>query len=393
MINQITLDLFPSNKLFNKNSKIKLFEAFAGIGSQHQALKNLGIDVEVVGISEIDKYSIESYEAIHGNVKNYGSITDIKGEEMPKDIDIFTYSFPCQDLSVAGNGAGIKKGTRSGLLYEVERILKGMDSKPKVLLLENVKNLVGKNHKESFDVWLKELENMGYENNYQILNSKHYGVPQNRERVFVISILGGGNYNFPKPIVLKYKLKDFLETSPTIIPFPKCIKRELKNINNKKNIESVLENKSIKLPNTFSADSFIQSENNNARTLRATGSGEKIYLHPKPSVQKNIDNQLEKILNSKKEIQALDCTSGWQDNQVGITISPTLRAGNPHTLMLNDELVIRKLTPKECWRLMGFKDDQFNKAQAVGISNSQLYKQAGNSIVVDVLEAIFKELL
>ena len=160
--------------------KLKVFEAFSGYGSQSIALRNLGISHKVVAISEIDKYAIKAYEAIHGPTLNLGDISKIKVEDIPEH-DIFTYSFPCQDLSVAGKQAGLHKGTRSGLLYECEKIIE--HCRPKYLLLENVKNLVGKKFKPQFDEWLDYLESLGYTSYWKVLNAKDYGIPQNRESI------------------------------------------------------------------------------------------------------------------------------------------------------------------------------------------------------------------
>ena len=191
---------------------LKVIELFAGIGSQHQALKNLGIEHEVVAISEIDKYCLKSYEALHGSYNNLGDICKI--ERLPK-ADLWTYSFPCQDVSVAGKLAGLGEGTRSGLLYEVERLLnvaKIDNTLPKYLLLENVKNLVSKRFKNDFDKWLDFLKSLGYENYWKVLNAKDYGIPQNRERVFCVSIRGAdAPFYFPQKQELKLKLKDLLE--------------------------------------------------------------------------------------------------------------------------------------------------------------------------------------
>ena len=189
---------------------LKVIEAFAGVGSQRMALRNLGVKHEVVGIFEIDKFALKSYEAIHGECPNLGDISKIKVEDIPQH-DLFTYSFPCQDLSIAGKQKGMIRGvTRSGLLYECERIIKCC--KPKYLLLENVKNLVGKKNKPQFDEWLKFLEDLGYTNYWKVLNAKDYGVPQNRERVFVVSILGEHEpYNFPLPVKLDKSIKNILE--------------------------------------------------------------------------------------------------------------------------------------------------------------------------------------
>lgn len=189
-------------------------ELFSGIGAQSAALKRLGIEFEVVGIAEIDKYAIASYEAIHGKARNYGDISKIEKLDY---ADFWTYSFPCQDISVAGKQAGIEKHTRSGLLYEVERLLNVSaehDELPKYLMLENVKNLVGKKFKEQFDEWLQTLEELGYNNYWKVLNAKNYGIPQNRERVFAISIrkdIDTGDFSFPEGFDNGLRLKDFLE--------------------------------------------------------------------------------------------------------------------------------------------------------------------------------------
>ena len=197
---------------YTEQNPLRLIELFAGIGSQTQALTNIGVPHTVVGISEIDKYAIQSYKAMHGEVTNFGDIREIKS--LP-DADLWTYSFPCQDISVAGKGAGIKEGTRSGLLFEVERLLITASEKgnlPKYLLLENVKNLVSKKFKADFDRWLAFLESLGYSNYWQILNAKDYGIPQNRERVFCVSIRGEHKpFKFPEKRELKLRLRDMID--------------------------------------------------------------------------------------------------------------------------------------------------------------------------------------
>lgn len=197
---------------YTEQNPLRLIELFAGIGSQTQALTNIGVPHTVVGISEIDKYAIQSYKAMHGEVTNFGDIREIKS--LP-DADLWTYSFPCQDISVAGKGAGIKEGTRSGLLFEVERLLITASENgnlPKYLLLENVKNLVSKKFKADFDRWLAFLKSLGYSNYWQILNAKDYGIPQNRERVFCVSIRGEHKpFKFPEKRELKLRLRDMID--------------------------------------------------------------------------------------------------------------------------------------------------------------------------------------
>lgn len=194
---------------------LKVNELFSGIGAFRKALLNLNIPHEIVGISEIDKYAIQSYEAMYGKTRNYGDISKINKLDY---ADMWTYGFPCQDISVAGEQLGIIKGvTRSGLLYEVQRLLttsKECNELPKFLILENVKNLVGKQFKDKFLQWLDWLDELGYNSYWQVLNAKDYGLPQNRERVFVVSIrkdVDNGSFKMPSPIPLETTMFDFLE--------------------------------------------------------------------------------------------------------------------------------------------------------------------------------------
>lgn len=197
---------------------MKLLSLFSGIGAFEKALTNLNIPYELVGYSEIDKYASKSYAAIH-NVSedmNLGDISKINEKELPKDIDLITYGFPCQDISLAGKQKGLfnEDGTqtRSGLFFEALRIIE--ESQPRVAIAENVKNLTGKKFKPQFDIVLKSLEDAGYNNYWQVLNAKDYGIPQNRERVFIVSIrkdIDNGHFKFPEPFELKLRLKDMLD--------------------------------------------------------------------------------------------------------------------------------------------------------------------------------------
>ena len=191
-------------------NKIRVFEAFAGYGSQSMALRRLGIDFEVVGISEIDKYAIQAYMAVHGDTQNYGDISKIDWSSVP-DFDFLTYSFPCTDISTAGQQKGLAEGsgTRSSLLWECRKAIEA--KRPKYLLMENVKNLVSKKFIPYLKEWIRFLEGQGYSNYTKVLNAKDFGVPQNRERVFMVSILGEASFHFPKPFTLEKRLKDVLE--------------------------------------------------------------------------------------------------------------------------------------------------------------------------------------
>lgn len=199
-------------------NRVRLIELFAGVGSQAMAMKRLGVPFEHYRVVEFDKYPVSSYNAIHGTDFEPMDITKIKGVDLGiVDIERFTYlltySFPCQDLSVAGKGRGMTKGsgTRSGLLWEVERLLNEVENLPQILLMENVPQVHGKKNMDDFQDWIAFLESKGYSNYWQDLNAKNYGVAQNRNRTFMVSILGQAKYEFPKPIELKYVMKDYLE--------------------------------------------------------------------------------------------------------------------------------------------------------------------------------------
>ena len=203
---------------FKITNKIRLIELFAGVGSQAMALRNIGADMEHHRLVEWDKYAMLAYNAVHGTDFTTSDITKVKGEDLGiTDTEeytyIMTYSFPCQDLSLAGKRQGMTKGgkTRSGLLWEVERLLKETKELPQVLLMENVPQVIGKGNINDFREWQYFLESLGYMNYTQVLNAKHYGVAQNRERCFMVSILGEYSYNFPEPIKLTKTIADYLE--------------------------------------------------------------------------------------------------------------------------------------------------------------------------------------
>ena len=417
--------------------KIKVIELFAGIGSQAMALQNIGIDYEIRGISEIDKFAFKSYEAIHGKTFNFGDITKIS--KLPY-CDLLTYSFPCQDLSVAGKQKGIDKGTRSGLLLEVKRLLlkaKENGTLPKYLLMENVKSLVGKKFIGDFEKWLSFLNNLGYYSNWEVLNAKDYGIPQNRERIFVVSSLENMHYKFPNPVELKLKMKDLLEEKVDdkyylSEKYLKCFS-DMKNRNgftrderfNPRKLEDcntafTITTKSGERPN----DNFIiqlgnlkntESFGGNPQTGRVyspdgispclntmQGGGlepkilQKAHGFNKGRVKENIVPALTKSSQHENNfvVNINPSGKGMNGNVYRTNLSPTLTTnkGEGIKILHSDTCRIRKLTPFECWRLMGFRDMDYYAAKSVGISDAQLYKQAGNSIVVTVLEAIFRNL-
>jgi DNA (cytosine-5)-methyltransferase 1 len=211
-------DLFSEPLKIDK--PIRLIELFAGIGSQAKALERIGADFEHYRVCEFDKYAIKSYNAIHGTSFETSDITQITADDLgivdtDKYCYMVTYSFPCQDLSLAGKQKGMAKGenTRSGLLWEVERLLNECEELPQVLLMENVTQVHGKKNMEHFQAWIDFLESKGYSNYWKDLNAKNFGIPQNRNRTFMVSVLGNYTYEFPKEIPLKLRLKDMLEDS------------------------------------------------------------------------------------------------------------------------------------------------------------------------------------
>lgn len=192
---------------------LRVIELFSGIGAQAEALKELGLDYEVVATSDIDKHANLGYEAIHGKVNNLGDITKI--EHLP-ECDLLTYSYPCTSISLAGKREGMVEGsgTASSLLWEVGRLLADMNERkilPEVLLMENVDAVLNKVNKPEFDRWCNILSEMGYCNSYTIMNAKDYGTPQNRKRIFMVSTLTMGEFVFPDPCPDGRVLRDVLE--------------------------------------------------------------------------------------------------------------------------------------------------------------------------------------
>lgn len=305
--------------------KLRVFTALSGYDSQCMALDRAGIDYELVGWSEIDKYAIAAHNAVYPQYSgcNYGDISKIDWQKVP-DFDLFTYSSPCQDFSTAGLQRGGTKGsgTRSSLLWECERAIAA--KRPKYLLFENVAALVSQKFIRLFNEWQLLLERMGYTNFTQVLNAKDYGVPQNRERVFMVSIRDCEQpYYFPKPIPLTKRIKDVLEDN---VPEKYDLSRRMMKWLEEHNWQCLC-NETFKPKNG----------NDIANALRANGA-----------------------------------------------FSPTDNA-------ILDSNRIRRLTPKECFRLMGVADTDSDKITAV-LSKSRCYQVAGNSIVVDVLAAIFDQL-
>lgn len=383
---------------------LKVLELFAGIGAASKALENLNIEHEIVDAVEIDKYAIKAFNAIHGTSFEPQDIT-----KWDKDIvvDLVMHGSPCQDFSAAGLQAGGDKGsgTRSSLMYETLRIVEKL--KPKYVIWENVKNLLSKKHRHNFDAYQEAMEKLGYQNYYQVLNAKDYGIPQNRERVFTISILGGGSFEFPKSIPLEKKLKDILEDEVEERYYLDSKYEKLLKVNDNcvmmegGVIGKMHDSSRRAYSSEYVSPTIPTCAGGNIQPKVIEGATplqrevcdkalEKGLVEPNDAIEYTYSNaRLKEIENGhiKKQNKAdnqVMSTLKTSPQQIGITVGTTKKT-------FGDDYRIRKLTPKECYRLMGFSDEDYGKASKE-ISNTQLYKTAGNSIVVDVLMAIFKEL-
>ena len=431
-MNNTQLDIYDMlYEPYKITKPIRLIEFFAGYGSQALALKYLGVHFEHWKTCEWAVKSIQAYKDIHFNdakvdldllmdkkqmvdflynkgissnynepmsksqisrlseeqlktiinnifiTNNLVNIQQVKGKDL-EIVDkehytyLLTYSFPCQDLSLAGQGKGMSDtNTRSGMLWEVERILKEckeLGTLPNVLLMENVPQVHGVDNVQDFNKWHLALEEMGYKNYFQDLIGTDYGIPQTRNRCFMVSILGDYNYKFPPPIPLKLKLKDLLEDNVDKKYFlsKKMLKCFIEPSESGKNFgrdKQFLKN----LDNVDIAQTITTAAGNRATDnfIRCIGT----YQYAKS------DNFMQ----------------GKDRFQLGKDTSDTLQTTQKEGIVYED-LRIRKLTPREVFRLMGVKDEDFENC-AKNQSDASLFHLAGDSIIVDVLMAIFKQML
>lgn len=362
---------------------IRLIELFAGYGSQAMALKRIGAKFEHYRVVEFDKYAIASYNAVHGTNFPTMDITKVHADDLnivdtDKYCYMMTYSFPCTDLSVAGKQAGMSKGsgTRSGLLWEVERILTeikdGNGELPQILFMENVPQVHGKKNIDDFKKWLEFLESLGYTNYWQDLNAKNYRVAQNRNRCFMFSFLGNYSYNFPKPMQLTKRIRDYQE--------------------------EVVDGK------FYVSDKALKGFAEHAKKQKEKGNSFHVVIKDVDDISSTIKARYYKD-GSDCLIKVAGRINSSQDGKVVYTdgIALTLTSGHYNVPKIAEPTIrksyesvklqhgIRKLTPRECGRLMGVSDEDISKMAEVN-SNTQLYKQFGNSIVVDVMCAMFRNL-
>ena len=353
--------IFDGVKPLKITKPLRLIELFAGIGAQAKALENLGVNFEHYRICEFDKYAVASYNAVHGTNFTTSDITQIHAEDLgiietDKYEYIMTYSSPCSDLSKAGKQQGMRResGTRSSLLWEVERLLIEITRRggqlPQILLMENVPDVLSEKNRKDFFLWCEFLESLGYTSKYAILNAKDFGVPQNRDRCFMLSWLGEDYfYDFPKGRAMK-PFVDYLDFDYSYVIKPENLTKT------QQTCISRIANETL------------------SKTIRAGGL--KSRDRHEWAVYSVELRQSEKFIKNK---------SLWMKN-----LSKTICAQHLNSYTI-DGKVYFDYSPIECWRLMGFSDSDYLKAEKV-CAKTRLYKQAGNSIVVDVLMAIFKKL-
>lgn len=390
---------------------LRVFEAFSGVGSQHMALRNLGLDYEVVGVSEIDTYAHQAYEAIHGETKNFGDITKINPNDLP-DFDLFTYSFPCTDLSTAGQQRGLERGsgTSSSLLWECQRLIEG--KLPKVLLLENVKALLSNKFLDGFHEWLVILRGLGYTTYYGVLNAKDFGSSQNRERVFAVSIRGEHkHYRFPVGFDSRKDMSDCLVSSEEekkyatelqISRFKYNLKSEgsVHYFGDYKTREDTLGLRTRCLYPSGKVSCLLATDYKCPKMVLESVNfklPEKLFPSSSTNPQAYPFVEYERGLRESREVLAKDPTVLWfsehpEARSFGLfNLEEREEAVSQSMSEVSQFLTMRQITPEESWLYMGFSAEDYEKAKAVGLSKLQLYKQAGNSIAVPCLEALFKE--
>lgn len=368
----------PEDAVGSCNSKdgipFRMTELFSGIGAQRMGAEREGIPVKVVATSEIDKYALRSYQAIYGDDPNLGNIAEI--DTVP-DSDILTYSFPCQDLSLSGKMRGMKEGsgTRSSLLWEVKRILLRKQAEgnlPAWLLMENVPAVLSKRNAEDFGEWIDFLRSLGYTSTWGTLNAKDFGVPQNRNRAFVLSHLGDYVPDLPVGGKQGTVLADVLEED---VPEKYYLSQaRLKGLS-----EST--EKERERGNGFA---FKVKDRNEVAGTVTTHEGSRKTSNYVRDGSRCVQIGIADGINGHDILKRV-----YSEQALAPTVT-TCAGGNLQPKISPDGERVRKLTPRECWRLQGFPDWAFDRARDVPTSDTQLYHQAGNSIAVPVLMSIFR---
>lgn len=381
---------------------VTFIDFFSGVGGFHTGFEKAGM--RCVGWCEFDKYAQKSYREIYDTKGMWfaDDVRKVRGWELP-NATLWSFGFPCQDISVAGRKKGIKRGTRSGLFFEIMRLLdEAEENKPRWIIAENVKNLLSIEGGWGFFTVLSEMAKRGYTVQWRLYNSKDYGVPQNRERVYIVGHLGerGGRELLPPARKSERTLKKVisgaqaervyeLELSCTLssqgggmgaktglyMIQRGCKFRYPERGVGKRAVSGYIENTDIAnaLLSTHTGDYTSDGNTGVVEIKNATKSGATPAM-----IGDGIDTVYPSSNTRHGRVQPGKCSTITTHGTAGV-------------LMDTSPVRIRKLTPKECWRLQGFTDEQFEKAAAVN-SNSQLYKQAGNAVTVNVVEAIGKHI-
>lgn len=360
---------------------VRLIELFAGIGSQAKALELLGVDFEHWKVCEFDDYAMKSYNAVHNTNFKTSDIQNLTASDLEiKDKDkyeyIMTYSYPCTDISIAGKKEGMERnsGTRSSLLWEVERLLKECDNKPQILLMENVRECHNGKNAPLFFEWTSFLRSIGYKNFYTDMDAKNYGIPQTRKRCFMLSILDeNAYYEFPQACDLNYSVKEFLEDKvdkkyyvkeETALPLIKKMEKECPS--------------ATIIDDTYGFDnSEVRFFPNVCPTLRAAKANLKCIVAMRGRNSDSLNQTHGTSTEQRLEKNKTNCCN---------TIT-TVQKDN----LIFENKQLRTLTPKEVWRLFGFEDKDVENASEF-VPDTQLYKQGGNCIVVNCLVAILGQL-
>ena len=370
----------------NPKAKVRIGTMFSGIGAIEYALKRLQLKTEILFASDIDNFVKQSYFANYNIKENqwYNDVKNIDGSKYNGKLDLLVGGSPCQSFSMVGKRKGFED-TRGTLFYEFARVVK--ESQPNVFIFENVKGLLNHDSGNTFETIKATFDELGYKYFYQVLNSKNYGMPQHRERIFVIGFKDKNTeFSFPEPIQLEHRMQDFLEdyTESKYYLKEKGIKFVTSSKNRNKrytqiNGDIALCQKANQQFNWHGDFVFEETEENDFSDFifNVTEVEEKYYLSEKVR---------DYVLSSGTKTFR---TSVKTDLEIARPLLQSMhkmhRAGVDNYVTHTGK--IRKLTPKECLRLMGFRDD-FQQV----VSDTQLYRQAGNSIVVDVLIAILKQM-
>tara|TARA_R110000764_G_scaffold239963_2_gene340996 strand:+ start:327 stop:1802 length:1476 start_codon:yes stop_codon:yes gene_type:complete len=371
----------------NPNAKIRIATMFSGIGAIEYAFKRLQLQTEIVFASDIDKFAKQSYFANY-KIKEenwYDNVQDIDGKKYKGKVDLLVGGSPCQSFSMIGKRKGLAD-TRGTLFYDFARVVQ--ETQPKVFVFENVKGLISHDKGNTFETIKATFDELGYKYFYKVLNSKDYGVPQHRNRIFVIGFKDNSiNFEFPKPIKLEFKMQDFLEdyTESKYYLKEKGVKFVTSSKNRKKRYTQINGDIAIcqKANQQFNwhGDFVFESKDTpdfDELIFDVNKVEEKYYLLEKTKtyVLTEGTKKFKTSIKTDLEIARPLLQSMHKMHRAGVDNYVTHNKGR-----------IRKLTPKECLRLMGFRDD-FKQE----VSDTQIYRQAGNSIVVDVLIALLKQM-